>query len=70
MLQAVGQTTFRKFVRDLVVAVRSYTARGVIAEGIETDHELNVVKELGIDFVQGYLLGRPQELPLAAPRAA
>jgi diguanylate cyclase (GGDEF)-like protein len=33
-----------------------------IAEGIETDDELRVVSDLGVDYVQGYLLGRPSEL--------
>jgi len=31
-----------------------------VAEGIETDAELSVVTELGVDLVQGYLLARPQ----------
>lgn len=30
-----------------------------LAEGIEVEEELNVVKELGIDLAQGYLLGKP-----------
>ena len=30
-----------------------------IAEGIETEAELQVVSELGVDYVQGFLLGRP-----------
>jgi diguanylate cyclase (GGDEF)-like protein len=33
-----------------------------IAEGIETDDELRVVSDLGVDYVQGYLLGRPSAL--------
>lgn len=36
----------------------------VIAEGVETAAELATVRELGIDAAQGYLLGRPQPLPL------
>jgi diguanylate cyclase (GGDEF)-like protein len=31
-----------------------------VAEGIETDAELAVVTELGVDLVQGYLLAHPQ----------
>lgn len=31
----------------------------IIAEGIETTEELNELRELGVDSVQGYLLGRP-----------
>ncbi len=31
----------------------------VVAEGIETNRELATLRSLGIDFGQGYLLGRP-----------
>ena len=31
----------------------------VIAEGIETQEEYDTVKELGVDFVQGFLLAKP-----------
>ncbi len=34
----------------------------VIAEGVETTEELDVLKELGVDKVQGYLLGRPMSI--------
>lgn len=34
-----------------------------IAEGIETQAELAAVERLGVDYVQGYLLGRPGPLP-------
>ena len=36
----------------------------MIAEGIELAEELTVLGEMGVDLVQGYLLGRPQEYPL------
>jgi diguanylate cyclase (GGDEF)-like protein len=35
----------------------------VVAEGIETFAQLEVVRSLGIDAGQGYLLGRPSEQP-------
>ena len=31
----------------------------VVVEGVETPEELAVVRSLGCDMVQGYLLGRP-----------
>jgi EAL domain-containing protein (putative c-di-GMP-specific phosphodiesterase class I) len=34
----------------------------VIAEGIETPEELRVLRALGVDYGQGYLLGRPKSL--------
>ena len=31
----------------------------VVAEGVEEAHQLDQLRELGCDYVQGYLLGRP-----------
>ncbi len=62
ILQAVSSQTFRKFSKDLVQALKNYAREGIIAEGIETQKELKVVKEMGIHLVQGFLLGKPQEL--------
>ncbi len=62
ILQAVGSDKFRQFSKDLVLALRNYSTEGIIAEGIETEKELRVVQGIGITIVQGYLLGKPQEL--------
>lgn len=35
------------------------TGSHIVAEGVETDTELAVLRELGIDQAQGYLIGRP-----------
>jgi EAL domain-containing protein (putative c-di-GMP-specific phosphodiesterase class I) len=35
----------------------------VVAEGVETVDELSCVRDLGVDFVQGYLLARPASPP-------
>lgn len=35
----------------------------VVAEGIETEAELRTVMELDVDFLQGYFLARPGEVP-------
>ena len=40
------------------------TGTRLLAEGIETREQLQVVRELGIDLGQGYLLGRPQATPV------
>lgn len=63
LLQAVSSPKFRKFLKDLVFALQNYTTRGMIAEGIETEEELAVVREMGVDLVQGFLFGRPEALP-------
>lgn len=47
-----------EFVRAIQkIAVESNTL--TIAEGIETKEELAVIKDLKVDFAQGYLFGRP-----------
>lgn len=33
----------------------------VCLEGVEEDEEMNVVSEMDLDFIQGYLYGRPEE---------
>lgn len=60
LLQAVSSSKFRKFLKDLVFALKNYTTRGMIAEGIETEPEWAVVRELGVDLGQGFLFGRPE----------
>ena len=39
----------------------------VITEGVETPSELAVLKDLGIRFAQGYLIGRPSPVPIRLP---
>jgi diguanylate cyclase (GGDEF)-like protein len=62
IVQAGASRQFLTFLRDLVLALRNYSKEGIIAEGIETPDELQVVRDLGISPVQGYLVGKPQEL--------
>jgi diguanylate cyclase (GGDEF)-like protein len=42
----------------------------VVAEGIERDDQLRVLRELGCELGQGYLLGRPVEMPAGLPHTA
>lgn len=62
IVQARTSQQFLTFLRDLVLALRHYSKEGIIAEGIETHEELQVVRELGIGPVQGFLMAKPQEL--------
>jgi len=36
----------------------------VIVEGVETEAQFNVIRAMGADEVQGFLLGRPTPNPL------
>ena len=62
ILQAVSSEEFRKFSKDLLLALRNYSSEGIIAEGIETAKEQEVAKGMGIHMAQGFLLGKPQEM--------
>ncbi|MGI3130044.1 bifunctional diguanylate cyclase/phosphodiesterase [Halopseudomonas pachastrellae] len=52
----------REFVSSILQMAKASRAQ-VIAEGIELQEELAVLQEIGIDWVQGYLLGRPDSHP-------
>jgi len=45
-----------------LVSVAGGVGTTVVATGIETQGELVTLRELGVEFGQGYLLGRPSEL--------
>ncbi|HEX4901831.1 MAG TPA: EAL domain-containing response regulator [Acidimicrobiales bacterium] len=52
--------------RALVAGLQSFaveTGASIIAEGIETDDQLDTVHRLGIAYGQGYLLGVPERAP-------
>jgi len=34
----------------------------IIAEWVEDEHTLQLLREVGVDFVQGYFLGRPEKI--------
>jgi len=55
---------------EVVKTLRDLAARWgalVVAEGIETPAQLQIVRSLGIDAAQGYLLGRPTDQPPTTP---
>ncbi|MFJ3258919.1 bifunctional diguanylate cyclase/phosphodiesterase [Pseudomonas sp. NPDC086581] len=58
----------REFVGSILKMAHASRAQ-VIAEGIEIPEELAVLSEMGVDLVQGYLLGRPNETPPRDARA-
>ncbi len=52
----------QNFVKALLQYARSRKVR-IIAEGIETKAEMNTLIELGVDYLQGYYIGRPSHKP-------
>jgi EAL domain-containing protein (putative c-di-GMP-specific phosphodiesterase class I) len=56
LIQASGESTH--LIGDAVERAHAMRVR-VVAEGIETEEQLQRARDLGCDRVQGYLLGRP-----------
>ena len=54
----------RMFVQNTIDFAHQNQIRA-LAEGVETLEEFNTVIECGIDLIQGYYTGRPQEIPAA-----
>ncbi len=51
----------QELIRALVSTTEAYGCM-LVAEGVETRAELDTLRELGVGFGQGYLLGRPKQL--------
>lgn len=55
----------RRAIIASLVALAQRIGSLVVAEGVETQAELETVRWLGVDFVQGFLVARPTETPTA-----
>jgi EAL domain-containing protein (putative c-di-GMP-specific phosphodiesterase class I) len=61
----VGAAPTDRVARAMISAiVRMASDLGVqtVAESVELETELEAVRALGVDFAQGYLLGKPKSL--------
>lgn len=64
MVRGVDLDPVRRSLASAVTAFAADTGAQVLAEGIETEGELATLRQLGIAYGQGYLLGRPGALAL------
>lgn len=44
---------------EVIIGIADYLAVPVVAEGVETEEQLNALKALGCDIVQGYFFSKP-----------
>ena len=51
-----------------MIALSHSLAMQVVAEGVETDAQLDFLRRVGCDQAQGYLLGRPMPAEQLAQR--
>ncbi|MNO15870.1 putative membrane protein YjcC [compost metagenome] len=64
LIRGVHSNREQQELLELISEYASRSATRVIAEGIETEEELLYLQMAGIEFGQGYALGRPGDLPV------
>ena len=56
----IGNTAKQELLIETMITLAHRIGAQVVAEGVEVESQLNWLRNAGCDFVQGYLLGRPQ----------
>ncbi len=56
----------RRALAAALISFASEIGASIVAEGIESRAELDALRDLGVDYGQGYYLARPEPLPLKA----
>ena len=65
LTQGIDGDPVRRALASALVRFTADTGAHLIAEGIETEAELGTLRDLGVEWGQGFLLGRPQPLDRA-----
>jgi len=54
---------YRQAVLESVCSLAHRVGARVVAEGVDNDSDLRMVQQLGVDFVQGFLILQPVTAP-------
>jgi len=57
-----GNSTARSLIEGMISLAHSI-GKQVVVEGVETEEQLEILRRIGCDEIQGFLLGRPAALP-------
>jgi diguanylate cyclase (GGDEF)-like protein len=60
----------KRQIAEVVVMLARALGLDVVAEGVETRAEVNILRDMGSDFVQGYFFYRPLDCDAVAPTLA
>jgi PAS domain S-box-containing protein len=63
LIRGIHEDPVKRAVVAGMLGVASQIGGKIIAEGVETQDELRVLLDLGVEWAQGYYLGRPGPLP-------
>jgi EAL domain-containing protein (putative c-di-GMP-specific phosphodiesterase class I) len=61
--------TDQRLVKSIISVAQNFDMK-TVAEGVEDQASLDLLRTLGVDFVQGYYIGYPAEMPLSSQRPA
>ncbi|CAN5398661.1 hypothetical protein BH10PSE14_BH10PSE14_21490 [soil metagenome] len=62
LIQGIGEDSGKRALAGALLAFARETGSTLVAEGVETQEELEMLRALGVHTAQGYFLGRPQSL--------
>jgi len=67
LCQGVSENSDKKIITQGVITTAHALGTQIIAEGIETKADLDVLLELDVDYFQGYIFGKPEIERLPQP---
>jgi EAL domain-containing protein (putative c-di-GMP-specific phosphodiesterase class I) len=62
-IEGLGRNQEDEVIVKAVISMAKALGLHAIAEGVERQEQLDVLKKLGCDYIQGYLVGRPLNAP-------
>ncbi|HUG84815.1 MAG TPA: EAL domain-containing protein [Euzebya sp.] len=68
LVQGCATDPMRRYVLEVFASLAQKQGGEVVAEGVEDREDLDVVHQIGIRYVQGYLLGRAKSQPAELTR--
>jgi EAL domain-containing protein (putative c-di-GMP-specific phosphodiesterase class I) len=66
LVSGIDVDPVRRALAAALVSFAAETGAQIVAEGVETEDELMVLRQLGLRYAQGYYLGRPATLETLA----
>lgn len=63
LIRGIDRSPLKRSLVESLTGFAHSAGIAIIAEGVETAEEAAAVEELGIDYMQGHLIGRPAPLP-------
>jgi len=64
IIQNIHKDSFKQSIYKALSTISKDNGIAILAEGIETPYELEVIEELGVDYMQGYYFCKPLAEPI------